>query len=107
MTDTPLPMPDEIWVSEYDSCLFFENEDDANTIAGKGVNIKYIRADLCRVTAPCAPQEPEIEVRGLKGAIQATQYALFEGDPWSTMRQADLETLLEASKRELARYGRV
>jgi hypothetical protein len=38
-------MPDVFWVSEYDTVINFDSEEEANSIAGKGVNTKYLRAE--------------------------------------------------------------
>lgn len=97
MTDTPLPMPDEIELGRfYIGAPMSENFYHVMDKETKGVPVA--KAFYRRVTAPCAPQEPEIE--GLQEAISY----------WTDNKRhefyAYVSPLMKAAKRELARYGR-
>lgn len=56
MTKTNL-LPDEIWLSEYDTCVAFDREDDCRSIGHTHRPYKYIRADLVSTTTSTRANE--------------------------------------------------
>jgi len=80
MTTTPPPstvnMPDEIWLSEYDTCVAFDSEDDCRSIGHTHRPVKYVRTN--QPSDESRAREKSEWARACIGASENNQSALRE-----------------------------
>jgi len=89
MTNDKAQMPDEGWVSDNDTCIFFDNEEDARLIA-HGNLTKYTRSDLAT--------KPQQEVEDAIAFIQRGYPTQYSGNDHSEKYHAAIKTLITAAQ---------